>query len=612
MSDHEPARESYWPTCSSPGCVGIRLEGNKRCLAHAGPQAREAFLDALKPGADLDLRGVPVDPGLLGQLLAALRPADGVPELGTVQFEGARFCGDVGFEGAQFRGEAGFQGAQFTGVVSFNRAKFGGIASFDRARFSGTAEFRGVHFSEIAWFEETQFRGEAGFEGAHFGKLAWFLEAQFDEEAAFRATEFRESAWFADAEFRGDAWFDRAQVSGEAGFNHAEFSGDAGFEGAQFKQPGTLGPLLAASHLILDRATFEQDIVIEAVTTRLCCVATRFNEGASLRLRYAHVVLDGAVFAKPSTITFAPDAFTHDDPAVGGEVESFDEGTVAWFESNRSPRPRLLSLRGVDVAALTLSELDLAACLFQGAHQLDQLRIEGARPFADTPSAWRVRIGRWWMPVWRRWSRRQTLAEEHHWRSEHPSPPRPGRRARLIRPAWHGPACQTPEWVTERTEARVHQVQRVQRLTPGRLAVLYRSLRKAQEDSKNEPGAADFYYGEMELRRSDRQTPWAERVILWLYWLVAGYGLRGLRALASLAVVIVALAAILHVVGYSARPSPPSYWGSLLYAASSTLSIADDQVRLTGWGKLFRITLRLAGPVLLGLTLLSVRNRVKR
>jgi DNA invertase Pin-like site-specific DNA recombinase len=30
---------------------------------------------------------------------------------------------------------------------------------------------------------------------------------------------------------------------------------------------------------------------------------------------------------------------------------------------------------------------------------------------------------------------------------------------------------------------------------------IYRALRKAQEDKKNEPGAADFYYGEMEMRR---------------------------------------------------------------------------------------------------------------
>jgi hypothetical protein len=94
--------------------------------------------------------------------------------------------------------------------------------------------------------------------------------------------------------------------------------------------------------------------------------------------------------------------------------------------------------------------------------------------------------------------------------------------------------------------------------------------------------------------------------------LVAGYGLRGLRALTSLAAVVVGLAALLHVVGYAVRPSPKSFWGSLLYAASSTLSIGDEQVQLTGWGKLLRIALRLAGPVLLGLMLLSIRNRVKR
>jgi len=71
--------------------------------------------------------------------------------------------------------------------------------------------------------------------------------------------------------------------------------------------------------------------------------------------------------------------------------------------------------------------------------------------------------------------------------------------------------------------------QPAQPLEPDRLAVLYRALRKAQEDSKNEPGAADFYYGEMEMRRHDPHTPWAEQVILWLYWLVSGYGLRRLR-----------------------------------------------------------------------------------
>jgi hypothetical protein len=84
------------------------------------------------------------------------------------------------------------------------------------------------------------------------------------------------------------------------------------------------------------------------------------------------------------------------------------------------------------------------------------------------------------------------------------------------------------------------------------------------------------------------------------------------RALASLAVVVLGLAMLLHLIGYATHPSPASVWGSVLYAASGTLWIGDDEVRLTGWGKLLLIALRLAGPVLLGLTLLSIRSRVKR
>jgi hypothetical protein len=148
--------------------------------------------------------------------------------------------------------------------------------------------------------------------------------------------------------------------------------------------------------------------------------------------------------------------------------------------------------------------------------------------------------------------------------------------------------------------------------------VLYRALRKAQEDSKDEPGAADFYYGEMEMRRLEPATPWGERVILWLYWLVSGYGLRGLRALAWLAAVVVGLAGLLQAVGFNG--GDPGFRDALIYAAQSTLSIASGNMALSehvSWAGevlriVLRIVLRLAGPVLLGLALLAVRNRVKR
>src|SRR6185503_13433161 len=59
--------------------------------------------------------------------------------------------------------------------------------------------------------------------------------------------------------------------------------------------------------------------------------------------------------------------------------------------------------------------------------------------------------------------------------------------------------------------------------------------RKALEDGKNAPGAADFYYDEMEARRHDLGTPRGERWLLHAYWLLSGYALRASRALGFLA-----------------------------------------------------------------------------
>ena len=42
---------------------------------------------------------------------------------------------------------------------------------------------------------------------------------------------------------------------------------------------------------------------------------------------------------------------------------------------------------------------------------------------------------------------------------------------------------------------------------PAQLAPIYRALREEFEDGKNKPGAADFYYDEMEMRRHDVAAP---------------------------------------------------------------------------------------------------------
>jgi hypothetical protein len=67
-------------------------------------------------------------------------------------------------------------------------------------------------------------------------------------------------------------------------------------------------------------------------------------------------------------------------------------------------------------------------------------------------------------------------------------------------------------------------------LRPAAVAALYRQVRESLEDGKNEPGAADFYYGECEMRRHDTTRPLGERALLTAYWALSGYGLCAARA----------------------------------------------------------------------------------
>jgi hypothetical protein len=191
---------------------------------------------------------------------------------------------------------------------------------------------------------------------------------------------------------------------------------------------------------------------------------------------------------------------------------------------------------------------------------------------------------------------------------------------------------------------------------PEQAAKLYRALRKGREDNKNEPGAAALYFGEMEMRRYARHERAKERrregdfaywsadrtehAVLWLYWLVSGYGLRAWRALATFLVVLVVAAGLFSFGGgfvtsarvtaasptATTRPASSSqptaqttatmdtsFGGALVYGARTVIGLTRDaQPRLTRLGDVVQILLRILGPVLLGLAVLSVRGRVKR
>ena len=543
-----PDHNVDWETCADDGCIGVRLPTSTKCWAHAVDTELELAFKRLGEHGLLDARGVLIIQELLRRLLAAAPQDD--------------------------------QGHAILTDARFDEATFQDAARFDRTTFR---------------------RG------------AWFGGATFQDAARFDMTTFQHGAWFDRATFRDDAGFYGATFQGGAGFRGATIHGDVRFGGATFQRARQLGPMLVRKSLRLDQAVFHERAQIEVAAAAVCCQRTRFLAGVQLRVRWAQVVLDDADLAAPSILTGVPRFPDLNE----GRWEQAMERLLPRRRGRRGRwrwQPRLLSLRRADVAGLTVGLVDMRACQFADAHNLDKLRLETLGAFGDTPSGWR-------------WTARQALAEEHRWRhlraaSRH-GPERASGDAAGSQPhgrhhrTWFPAACQPPSWVDARP------------LAPVQIAALYRALRKGREDNRDEPGAADFYYGEMEMRRfaqredavaarrRRRYGPWAaastERAVLWLYWLTSGYGLRAWRALATLAIVVLLAGGVFALWGFDPPGGLDELPDAIRFSAQAAAALLRGPDRpLTPLGEWLHLGVRLVGPVLLGLTVLSVRGRVKR
>jgi len=543
-----PDHNVDWETCADDGCIGVRLPTGTRCWAHAVDTELDLAFKRLGEHGLLDARGVPITQELLRRLLAAAPQDD--------------------------------QGHAILTDARFDEATFQDAARFDRTTFQ---------------------RG------------AWFGGATFQDAARFDMATFQHGAWFDRATFSGDAGFYGATFQGGAGFRGATIHGDVRFGGATFQRARQLGPMLVRKSLRLDQAVFHERAQVEVAAAAVCCQRTRFLAGVQLRVRWAQVVLDDADLAAPSILTGVP----RFPDLHEGRWEQAMERLLPRRRGRRGRwrwQPRLLSLRRADVAGLTVGLVDMRACQFADAHNLDRLRLETLGAFGDTPSGWR-------------WTARQALAEEHHWRhlraaSRH-GPERASGTAARSQPhgrqhrAWFPAACQPPSWVDARP------------LAPVQIAALYRALRKGREDNRDEPGAADFYYGEMEMRRfakredavaarrRRRYGPWAaaatERAVLRLYWLTSGYGLRAWRALATLAIVVLLAGGVFALWGFDPPAGLDALPDAIRFSAQAATALLRGPDRpLTPLGEWLHLGVRLVGPVLLGLAVLSIRGRVKR
>ncbi|MGV9920403.1 pentapeptide repeat-containing protein [Streptomyces cellulosae] len=541
---------------------------------------------------------------------------------GDAKFGSAAFEGGAWFESAAFEGAAWFGSAAFKGVARFGSAAFRDAAGFESAAFEGGAWFEAAAFEGATWFRSADFADAAWFRSATFKRSVWFESATFKDNAGFESVTFKGGAWFGSVTFKGGAWFGlvtfegaavfesvtfgaaawfrSATFEGSAMFRSVTFEGAATFESATFMEVDHFGPLVCAGHLVLSGAMFGSPVTLSCAVRHLECRRTRWSSTAEIRLRYATVDFAHAVFEYPLTIAAEPDPFALNN----GRSLAED-----LFPSTYDPEVRVASLRGVDAAHLVLADLDLSKCLFAGTVHLDQIRLEGACTFNTTPPG--VHWQRW-RPV--RFTARRVLAEEHHWRASQPG-------------AVQG-------WVPGSGRAA----------GPLQLAPVYRALRKTFEDGKHEPGAADFYYGEMEMRRHSEGIPRGERWLLNAYWALSGYGLRASRALGWLGAAMLLTIILMMAFGIAqddpkqtATGTVPAGGGKVIFEIDKDDPQNPTGDRFTGerFEKALNVTLnsvvfrssgqdlttagiyiemasRVSEPVLLGLGVLAIRNRVKR
>ncbi|MCP2337729.1 pentapeptide repeat-containing protein [Actinomadura rupiterrae] len=362
-----------WPRCRAVfGCSGRAAEPFRGCPAHLRPGERALFVGRLRPGADLDLRGVTVPAGLLTDVLDALTGPDQRPHLGRTRLDGAVLPSAAALRGACFEGDSSFDGAAFVGGASFYDARFFGNVSFRGARFGGNASFHQARFHRHAAFTETVFAGDA-----LFGEASWLADADFTR-----------------AVFIGAAAFDRARFGRDAGMQAACFGGalscrrvrvgrHARFDRARFRHGLWLGPLAAGERLVLTGVSAHDGLQVQATAARLEADGLTVRGEADLRVRGADVDLTGAVCFGKLRVRAQQRPFC-------GLPESADA----------SPAVRVLSLSGASARRVELTDVDLSHCRFLGLARPDDLHIRGDCAFA-------TRTGRRW-----RGGRRAVLDED--------------------------------------------------------------------------------------------------------------------------------------------------------------------------------------------------------
>ena len=654
---------TFYNGCLERSCEGERIQGFRNCIVHLSPEEEQQYVDNIKAGQALVFSSVDVDMHLVqswidrttvagpertktlpssllmqdsrmvGDLLLQHLHIAGMVNLTGLTADGIRMFGvtidhEFRMEEANLKNELTFadncriqdlrlygskashfelsRGSIVDGSLDARRltvanthldAEVHGDASFVDASlsapeqvctisadFKSSADFSGcnflgeTHFGGQPNLPATKFRREARFDGAQFGSEAFGLlnitDCIFEGSASFRGVRCYGSVRSDDTKFERSADLSNLVIGKAPSTRDMDGLGDPRAEfalrRAQFGSSLSL-QVTVDGYALIDGINYAgvADTFEILATHKIWLNRIRFDSFNVLGLDAAELNVNLAEMTGGGELRIKSSVFELTNFTCGRPVQASDGRGVYGMTTCK-----LVSLAGTNCDGLTLSGFDYTRAKFLGATKLDELIIGGEFTLSRT-RPWRTR--------------RSLLAEEISLRASTSS-----------RQYWSEFEIFDLTYGTPQTTMR-------------QLAAAYRALRKGREDQKDEPGSADFYYGEMEMRRLASARLSVERVILTLYWFISGYGLRAWRTLSVLALILVGSACLLRFFPlWACESGPPNFWRALLFTGQSGLSLAGSADQYSSTAQWIQLVLRIAVPALIALSVLAVRARVKR
>ena len=425
------------------------------------------------------------------------------------------------------------------------------------------ADFTGAHFSHNADFSGLTLEGPTRFSGVTFEEKVNFKGAKFHGNVSFGGATFKK-----DANFENTSFLQRKSgvpshqelmdgAMGNVNFNKARFKSLADFTNSKFKVTSSFISTRFLGDAVFIRAKFCKcaEVNFSFTTFSKDCDFIETRSRSKIRF-YRCVFTEEAVFR--NAVFQGPTEFY--------DCEFRHQGTFGNVSARQSKEKRLrIRFANMDLEQVAFRSADLREVSFWHCSKLDRAELSACR--------WNNAFGR-----------QRVLYDELTLRG-----------CKLKWGSWGDSGAVSDEHGFEDWE---------------RAEITYRDLRRNFEGRRDFAGASEFYVGEMEMRRLPK--PRIQRHFLSLealYFHLSNYGENWWKPL----VILLLLLGISTLV-YAGWPKNSDTLGiSLMYSLSVftllRVSVGDP---LHWTGQLMAIVQLVLSPILITLSVLAIRRKLKR